>query len=271
MKLRVLPALALCLLALFLPSGVSADEEWETLYNDSALIRLAELNTHSIQLAIEQYKQDKGYYPEFLIGGDAGFFFELEYLGKLKSAEKPLDPLIAEGYLEQYPLNPFSVIALSGSQVYPNPITLWQDMHKDPYRVLPDAQGINYRFGLLSLSMGNLMADLRYEPAKFGYRAWSVEDLPWAERVRLAGNFFYKSFTPIGAEHPTGYILALYGPPGWLGQDVIGKAPAGLEECASAPNGSGCPFSLDEDGKPAFGNPNGERDGFIMVLTGGRM
>ncbi len=256
----------------FLPSPlVSADDQWQSLFTDSALIRQAKMNTQMIQVAIERYNQEKGYYPEFLIGGDDGFFFELEYLGKLKDGEAPVDPLIGEGYLGDYPLNPFAVVALSGSQVFPNPVTLWQDAHKDPYRVQGEVQGINYRFGTLSLTMGNVMADPRYAPTSFGYPAWNVEDLPWSERVRLAGNFFYKSFTPEGAEHPTGYILAVYGPPGWLGQDVIGIAPAGLEKYASSPDGSGCPFSYAEDGRIAFGNPDGDRDGLMMVLTGGNL
>jgi len=247
-----------------------AQSEWEAFSTENALMLESKMATQEIQLAIERYHEDKGYYPEFLIGGDAGFFYELESAGKLKDGEAPVDPLIAEGYLSVYPINPFAVVSLFGSQVYPNPVTLWQDARKDPYRILPEVQGINYRFGTLCLSMGNLMADPRYPTVTSGYQCWNVESLPWSERVRLAGNFFYKSFTPDGAEHPTGYILGVYGPPGWLGQDVIGKAPAGLEKYASAPDGSGCPFSYDEDGKIAFGNPDGERDGLMMVLTGGK-
>ncbi len=159
------------------------------------------------------------------------------------------------------------MVTLSGSQVYPNPLTLWQDAHNDPYRVIPNVQGLNYRFGKLSLSMGNVMDDPRFGQAGFGYQCWNVEGLTWSERARLAGNFFYKSFTPKGVDHPTCYIFGIYGPPGWLGQDVIGKAHAGLEEYASAPEGSGRPFSLTADDKLAFGNPDGERDGLMMVLT----
>jgi type II secretory pathway pseudopilin PulG len=71
-------------------------------------------NTHTIQVAIERYYVDQNKYPPFLLGGDANGWRrwhlthdEPEVLMNQPSNRIVNDVLIAYGYLESYPMNPF--------------------------------------------------------------------------------------------------------------------------------------------------------------------
>jgi len=273
MRMRILNLLIALFVVVLQPtiSGGSEEVAAPGLIGRSVLAAQAKYSLQLIQVALERYFADKGCYPQYLLGGDKGYYFELDYQGKLRPGEGVIDPLLAEGYLVEYPVNVYATAALMNAQVYPNPVSLWQESNQDPYRALGEVESVNYRFGKHSLLMGNVLADPRYPVASTGYPCWNVEGLPWETRANLAGNFLYKSFTPEGAVHPTGYILGVYGPPGWLGLDVLGNAASSLARYASSPGGEGCPYGVDANGEYCFGNPDGRPDGLLMMLTGGRL
>jgi len=81
----------------------------------------AKANLHTIQIAVERYAVDRGYYPSFLIGGDSQGWdvwhsikdehpSSSQYLNKFGNTFFPdfvVDPLIHYAYINSYPSNPF--------------------------------------------------------------------------------------------------------------------------------------------------------------------
>lgn len=72
------------------------------------------LNIHEIQMAIERYHVDNGYYPRFLLGGDQKGWREwhlrndeADIAPDEASNNLVVDVLIEYGYLDSYPKNPF--------------------------------------------------------------------------------------------------------------------------------------------------------------------
>ncbi len=224
-----------------------------------------DLNT--VQRAVEKYRTDQGQYPTYLIGGEARYadsvaqgnseraFIDIRDCNRGQVS----DPLLREGYLEQYPANPFLKNGLTVHMLQQNlPGSM---MGGDPLRndskFNSGAMQLGTRFGARCTTMGNVLADPRYPTwvcqqdasgkamitnfnsgADVEYRYWDLwrgdRPLPF-----LVGEFFYKSAGPIVAasdmERPSAglplptsvdyYILGAYGAATDRGQDVIGPEP----------------------------------------------
>ena len=202
----------------------------------------AKMNLHDIQLALERYAMGTGgMYPEFLLGGSAPHDEDQRNLSAQAS-----DPLIREGYLTEYPRNPFAV---------PQVVKAMQEKHNDPFRPGMPESKYGYRFGEDYTLMGQVLADFRYPKlpgqqltqsngiyyyADTEYPFWDI----WPKGARkpkpfLPGEFFYKSHGIIIANYENQtdpdklvlpstldiYILGLYGERRNRGMDVLGPEP----------------------------------------------
>ncbi len=198
----------------------------------------AKKNLHEIQLAVERYAMGTGgMYPEFLLGGSAPHDEDQRNLPAQAS-----DPLIREGYLTEYPRNPFAV---------PQTVKAMQEKYNDPFRPGTEQSKFGMRFGEDYTLMGQVLADFRYPKlpgqkmtqsngiyyyADTEYPFWDI----WANRFNpksfLPGEFFYKTYgmlefasekdvptdRPIAPKIAEIYLLGLYGGIRDRGKDVLG-------------------------------------------------
>jgi hypothetical protein len=244
-------------------------------------------NLHEIQLAVERYAFDHSkQYPLYLIGGKGAYSIYVEgsaigFMLVRDCADQALlsDPLLREGYLAAYPRNPF---VSKGAAVQE-----FQMGRKDPlFNGSNVAVDQGTRFGPECTLMGNVLGDRRYPQATFTsdgtskvyptgadhdyyfYDIWAA-DKP---RTYMPGNFFYRSSPLVPGEVvPKGklrtdvarsYMLGGYGAVNTRGRDVVGPDPFGVNNAS--------PFSLDDEGRLAYENPNGHPDGVILVLAFGK-
>ena len=229
-------------------------------------------NLELIRDSITLYKVKTDGIPPFLVGGAVS-----------GDTGKAVDPLLAQGIITSYPLNPYGVsdnvvtypVDFVSRLVLPDkrPCYVGADFIRDLQDELGDPMSVSKgklsRFGVGTSSnhllAGNLLADSRFKPTDFGYMAWGgggigKRKLPW-----IPGMFFYKTWRDEGGA-VTHYVLGLYGTFYDEGYDILGPAPAGTP-LASDPSGAGCPFKLDESGKLTVGNPDGKPDGVVYVFT----
>lgn len=224
-------------------------------------------NLHNIQLAVERYAVDHdGAYPPYLIGGAPKYAAHFDELGGATAFDDPqpcadiaqvADPLLREGYLDEYPRNPFV-------RTSPKPFTVHKAQLHDPYwppggdplrNGTAEAQRLGTRFGADCRTMGQVLGDPRYQLAGglpgspvsaeacagVMYPYWDI----WAmtkPKPFLPGEFFYRGTGPViyppsaagaatavpggmapGMFETDSYILGVYG--GWRdkGQDVLGS------------------------------------------------
>jgi hypothetical protein len=238
-------------------------------------------NIHNIQLSIERYAVDHhGEYPSYLIGGQGKYseFIEGDAVPFVNITDCPdrdklSDPLLREGYIEAYPKNPFARISPATHK--------FQSDEKDPLRNgTNEAKFHGTRFGPYCTQMGNVMADKRYTEftitdskglkhtyPTFADVAYPCSDM-WKKRRPIAylpGDFFYRTRSANVVENGVereviqDYMLGVYGSIHNKGKDVIGPDPTG-ENLVT-------PFGASPKG---HGNPNGIRDGIILVLTPGK-
>ena len=227
----------------------------QSVKNLSARETEAKANLHNIQLGVERYCVDsEGEYPRFLIGGCPG-----------NNGETPLDPLLAGGYLDTYPRNPFvhpgrdpaGRLDLLQSDLAVHPAGHDPLRPGDPFG---DVSG--YRYGTDGTLMGQVLCNPRLarwleqdagrEPGAapdWGaveyhfWDMWTADD----SRVRqgMPGQFFYKTLPYLHRDQPgypfeetpppadtevDWYILGCYGSPRTKGHDAIGEehhAPGG--------------------------------------------
>lgn len=243
---------------------------------------------HAIQLAVERYATDNnGEYPPYLIGGANEYAVMVkiedrrEIYTRAKNCPFPsqlVDPLVREGYMPSYPRNPF---ARNGR------LHSFQMEHNDPLRNGTEEGKLHgTRFGPSCRLMGNVMADKRYATftlpgATEPTRTYAEIEYPCADfwpkgahepQPFLPGMFFYRSQSRTAQVSKEGggwevremtdsYILGAYGGLRTKGKDVIGPDATGLNAFSPFGGGAG-----DES---VYGNPNGIRDGIILVLTPG--
>ena len=239
---------------------------------------------HEIQLALEKYACDnEGHYPPFLIGGS----FQSEH-----ENGKPLDPLLAGGYLQQYPNNRL----IAGSRILRgSAFKAWlfrnhpsllserirtrtssaedlmkaQRTYADPFMALAP----NKRFGTLEYPLtGNCAADWRTDEGKYGLPVWKLDfeqsdSLEWASL--LAGNFYYKARYTNDSPYPTGFDLAAWGTGVYHGFDIFGFLPGGAEDDCRLSDGSGVgEHVLKSNHEDFFGGQwEYEPDGILFCLT----
>ncbi|MCB1220405.1 MAG: type II secretion system protein [Planctomycetales bacterium] len=272
----------------------------------------AQQNLHAIQLALERYAVDYGgVYPLWLSGGGIAD----PAAGEI-DPHFAMDPLMAEGYMPQYPRNPFNRLGTGDTN---DNLRAMQVRLSDPLR---PGSGSSmeppvYRFGRDYTLMGNVLADPRFAEVIVGtdsngnavrkrtgsdviYRCWDIEELD-EPQYWLQGQFFYK--VPSGrtsfvndisqfsfkTDVSGDYILGTYGSYRNKGKDILGdelpwqvihngNATARLLwsfngiEMPGKSYRQGSPYNWpvagDYSGFPiCYGNPNGQRDGLILVLT----
>jgi hypothetical protein len=129
----------------------------------------AKSGLHVIQIAVEKYQRDNGCYPSWLIGGAARYaaivdttslehtFSDIRECSPLPAVS---DPLLREGYLSEYPSNPFVTAGIGIHQVQSK--LLGTTYRCDPMRNGTD-EGMEHgtRFGPECMTMGNVMGDPR--------------------------------------------------------------------------------------------------------------
>lgn len=240
-------------------------------------------NLHTIQLAVERYAVDHdGQRPAYLIGGQGKYsqFVEgvesdsISFINPQTCPKRSTlsDPLLREGYIEAYPKNPF---AGNGASIH-----LFQIDKGDPlYNGSNVGVSEGTRFGPYCNLMGNVMADyrrstfaiidskgVRYEYPTYCNILYPCSDMWKTDKPTpfLPGEFFYRSRSVkviengMEREEIQDYMLGAYGAIRTKGKDVIGPDPTG-ENLVT-------PFGI---GPKDYGNPNGIRDGVILVLTPG--
>jgi hypothetical protein len=245
-------------------------------------------NLHNLQLSVERYAVDHhGQYPAYLLGGSGEYseFVEGPADNLINVTDCPdsnllIDPLLREGYIDAYPKNPFVRIGAAVHQ--------FQGNVNDPLRNGTKEVAIHgTRFGPYCVLMGNVMADERFtefttrdtKGVEHTYPTFANVNYPCSDMWKvkkpidfLRGNFFYRSRRlPVLIEDESGethtrflikdYMLGVYGDMSSKGDDVIGPDPTGDNLVT--------PFGLDKDGILGYGNPNGIKDGIILVLMPG--
>jgi hypothetical protein len=154
-----------------------------------------------IQDAVESYHLTHGYYPKYLWGGD------LKSWGTGRSP----DPLLNEGYLPAYPINPLN---LRRTFFEPRRVPGWKELwfgYKSPdfleLRIVwqPIVEN-DPRFGYIGAKMGNVLPDPR------------IPDSELPEDVRLTrygmwlpGGFIYRSYDLDENGYADAYILGVCG------------------------------------------------------------
>ncbi len=147
-----------------------------------------------IYKAVESFATDNDGYPEYLLGGSASVNDEAARNPSLAS-----DPLLKQGYLTEYPRNPFAV-----SHV----VKATQEQYNDPFRPGTEQSRFGVRFGKDYCLMGQVLADFRYPklPGQemvriFGIDCYSDTEYPFYDiwpagahkpKQFLPGEFFYK-------------------------------------------------------------------------------
>jgi hypothetical protein len=111
-----------------------------------------------------------------------------------------------------------------------------------------------------------------YLPGEFGYKSGGVYEEAQAVQSRTQ---------PVAPQAADQYMLMVYGPTSDKGKDILGdeqplpavggelwpwtRSMSGVDERGGSPYSSD--YGLDFE--PAYGNPNGIRDGLVLVLTAG--
>jgi hypothetical protein len=237
-------------------------------------------NLHNIQLSIERYAVDHGgQYPPYLIGGQGKYSEYMEgganaFINIKDCPDRSMlsDPLLREGYIEAYPKNPF---ATNGAAIHRFQVDLSDTLHNG----MKEAKIHGTRFGPYCTLMGNVLADNRYTEftvrddkgvehtyPTFANVNYPFHDLWETDRPKpfLPGEFFYRSYSlpvienGVEREDIEAYMLGAYGSIRTKGKDVIGPDPTGVNDVT--------PFGAAPN---MYGNPNGIRDGIILVLTPG--
>jgi type II secretory pathway pseudopilin PulG len=271
-------------------------------------------NLHTIQLAVERFEVDRDRdYPQYLIGGSTRYSASINpeasaFSGTKDSPDKSKvsDILLREGYLDEYPANPFTRNGVAIHQLQENLPTALAGA--DMLRNGTSTGQFGTRFGPTCELMGNVLADPRYtkwnmktgkagvgnQPtyADMEYQFWDM----WAGKKPLPylpGQFFYKSAgkltqkeaakssnQPVIPGWTMKYILGGYGSVRTKGKDVLGdELPIQVEgkelwvwTRSSLGGKGGSPFSPASDdsmNQLSYENPNGVRDALIILLTNG--
>jgi len=164
--------------------------------NEQAITRLL-----TIRDAVEDYKITHGHYPNYIWGGD------------LKSWRgRSPDPLINEGYIAVYPVNPYN---LQKTYFVPRRIDGWWELiygAKD--NIFLHVRSLwgpivesDPRFGFTGTKMGNVLPDPCYPGTRLPENVkFSINYTFW-----LPGGFFYRSYDLDNNGTPDAYIMGVCG------------------------------------------------------------
>jgi hypothetical protein len=154
-----------------------------------------------IQDALEAYKVTHGYYPKYIWGGDLVSW----------GHERSKDPLLSEGYLAAYPVNPLN---LRRTYFEPRRVSglkeLWFGYKSADFLELRILWGpileVDPRFGYRGAKMGNVLPDPRYPETALPDGARFTRYNRW-----LPGGYFYRSYDLDGNGNAEAYILGVCG------------------------------------------------------------
>jgi len=164
------------------------------------LVAMSRIQT--IQQAVERYRVDHGYYPKYLWGGDHASW---------GGVEAPPDPLLSEGYLEAYPVNPLNLDrSFFEPRREPGFWNLWVGRNSTNFLHVHDlwysVVKSDPRFGLRGVRMGNVLPDPAIPASTLPDDVSFTINAKW-----LPGGFFYRSYDIDGDAHADAYILGLCG------------------------------------------------------------
>jgi len=184
------------LLFVYSPAVLAVDTNIVGKLNSQAIQRM-----HKIQDAVEMYKVTHDYYPKYLWGGDETGW------GMRGSS----DPLISEGYLEAYPVNPINLRrTYFEPRRQPGFRELWFGYKSEKYLEVRDLwEPIienDPRFGYRGAKMGNVLPDPRMEETRLPDNTRFTRLDKW-----LPGGFFYRSYDLDGNGFADAYILGVCG------------------------------------------------------------
>jgi hypothetical protein len=155
-----------------------------------------------IRDAVETYRLAHGYYPGYIWGGD------MMSWGSSTAGRCP-DPLLSEGYLPAYPVNPLNLRrTFFEPRREPGWRELWfGDKSVDFLHVRNLWQPVvesDPRFGYRGAKMGNVLPDPRFPETKLPYETRFAIQGRW-----LPGGFFYRSYDLDEDGYPDAYILGV--------------------------------------------------------------
>ncbi len=188
--------IAMSLLFVYSPLALGVRPATASSLNDKAVSRLLEIRD-----ALEEYYAMHGFYPAYIWGGD------MKGWGTIPSP----DPLLLEGYLHAYPVNPLN---LRRTYFEPRRVPGWRELwfgYKDIefqevrnlwWRVIH----ADPRFGFLGTKMANILPDPNIPGTNL------MIDVRFAIQNRwLPGGFFYRSYDLDENGRPDAYILGVCG------------------------------------------------------------
>jgi hypothetical protein len=164
--------------------------------DQTAIRRLMEIRD-----AVERYKVTHGYFPAYLWGGDAVSW----------GTERPPDPLLNEGYLSAYPVNPLN---LRKTYFEPRRVPGWRELwfgYKSEEFLHVRALWAPIietepRFGYRGTKMGNVLPDSRMPETLLPENVRFAIDGIW-----MPGEFFYRAYDIDGDGHTDAYIMGVFG------------------------------------------------------------
>ncbi len=199
----------------------------------------------SVRKGIDIYYEEKGYFPEELIGGqDESVFDDAGYS----------DPLLSSGILDSYPVNPYApylrsqrlnlAFLLTGFGAPTRQVDLDEPTNEWEMRWFPIFQ-CDPRFGdpegMLLCANGLTNPDVAGARSQFFYHMNGADCVP--------GSFFYRSYDFNLDGYADDYILGAYGWPtgeGTTPLDLIDARTGEISLCLS----QGCIYPGEPDGNP---------------------
>lgn len=232
-------------------------------------------NLHTILVNLERYAIDHRHYPDYVWGGTVeSWLCHLEEDCDADRADIP-DPLLAQGYLDAYPDNPFV-----------NRRPAWCMLIPDPRFGCVPGEEYDYPDGPRRwLSMGNMLSDPRVEESTvvlgdvIGGETtplYFLGEPGWTPNHPHQGHFIYRSFRvpwegPGGcpaegcAEKAIGFALGAYGSYHTVGSDHLHCADWDLG--FEAPAGDACPgFEHLADSQPSHPALPGPDDAELRAI-----
>jgi hypothetical protein len=222
-----------------------------------------------IRDAVEDYHVAHGYYPKYLWGGDPVRW-------RAAGTGPPPDPLLAEGYLQAYPVNPLN---LRRTYFEPRRVPGWTELWlgyksseflrvREAWAPIVDSEP---RFGYQGAKMGNVLPDPRMPETRLkGDVRFETKGGLW-----LPGGFFYRSYDLNNDGYADAYIMGVCGDEN--AQATVDCYDARLDSLTITVNGQVYPSAYDNirDGviwriHQGFGQYRSPHEGEFVPRTPGQ-
>jgi hypothetical protein len=192
-------AIVLSLLFIYSPRVLGIIPVTVDILNDRAIARLQE-----IKGAIEDYNLAHGYYPKYLWGGDMASW-------RSRGTAPSPDPLLKEGYLPAYPVNPLNLRrTYFEPRREPGWRELWTGAKSEDFL---QVRGLwapiveeDPRFGVQGTKMGNILPDPTMPETMLPGEIRMAIQERW-----LPGGFFYRSYDLNKDGYADAYIMGVCG------------------------------------------------------------